>query len=630
VELRIENLDLEIKKLDSEIDTQRTIVQIEQASQERRVEERKSRRDERLEELEHEFVYAPRGGVLLYSPQLKQELTKGGKLAKGVMLAEIPDPDSVALEGHIPEQMRHLFQVGDPARVELNIDPSRKLRATLISISPFSRDAREDEEESSGVKVVDVVLELETPPENLPLGVYGWATLRTADPREGPAVPVSWVRFRGGEPHVSVDGVYESVTGVVSGDLFQLSPPSPPLEEVEESGIWREPEDPQIRLNSDRFVAGGELSPLESVPVEAPSIRAWDIKVVWLHPENTFIEKGEPLVRLDSERIRNRAEDMRNDAKTRTEDRESAEEELAIKQRERDFQVASAENTLQIRKLEQRLVENGVASASLHQARLDAETARLELEGAKRELARALKHPEWTAPAVRERLKRDVRRKELRFERAEIELRQVLKGAGALERSAAKLEVVRQEAATAETKSRHYRTVSRARSHLRWRVRRERNRLERLKEAEKDLAAMEITAPASGLVKYEKIWDGVRQSKLKTGMRVWRGSRLLSLSDTEKVYVNIEVPERYVRHVKKGMTVQVRIPSEGNLQWDGTVAEFSEILEPAENAVVGDDLYGNRETPQEQALSVRIIVNSSPEDKLKPGAIAHIIFPFEK
>lgn len=630
VETRIANLDLEIGKLDREIETQQTLYAIEETSQERRVAELEERRKERLEELKHREIPSPMDGVLLYSPRLKRELAQGSQLPKEALLAEIPHPGSVALRGKLPERLRHLFRPGDPVEVVLNMYPDQVWAGRLESISPFSRDIREEEEVRTGVKMVNVVATLDDPPEGLPLGIHGWATLRAAEPRKGPVVPVSWVRFRGGDAYLSVNGVYRTVPGVVSGDRYQLGAPHPPLEAISETGEWEEADVSEIDPRGDRFVATGELSPVESVAVEVPRLRSWDIKVAWLHPENTLVQAGEPLARLDSEQIRKRVEDLESETKQRMEERESAAEELSIQLRERDFKVQSAENLLTLKQLERDLTHGGVDAAAAQQADLDLATAELDLERARNELERMERRPEFTAPAARKRQVREVARAELGLERARVLRDQAYEGADDVDRSLADLEVLRQTAETARIRAQTQQAVSRARSRLRWRTRRERHLKERLEQARRDLASMEIAAPSSGLVEYGKLWDGVKRSKLKTGMRVWRGSRMISLSDTEEVFVDLPVPERHVRHLELDMPVRVRIPSEGAPRWEGRVTRFAAILEPAENPSLDDNLYGDREVPMQQILTVRVRVESAGEDNLKPGAIAHIVFPFEK
>ncbi|MDA3872381.1 MAG: efflux RND transporter periplasmic adaptor subunit [Kiritimatiellae bacterium] len=629
VEFRIENLNLEIDKLAAEIALQEKIVAIEQSTQQRRVEETESRLAERRLELDHEFLYAPSDGVLLYTPQFKRELASGGKASIGMTIAEIPRQSSLALEGQLPEQQRHFFKPGDPVEITLNQYPGQTFEGSLLTISPFSKDARDDADESSGVKIVDVEVEILNPPDPFPLGVYGWATLSTLKPVRGVAVPVSWVRYRSGKPHLSLNGLFEEVRGLVSGPHFLLTPPHPEPASIQQSGTWVE-EGPALPLTDDQFIATGELLPSESISVETPDIRAWDIQIAWLYPENSFIEKGETVIKLSSERIQNNVDSRANEEQRVQGERKSAEEQLEITKQERDFQISAAENRLAITQLERDLVHKGASSSAIAQADLDLRSAEIQLEKATSRLERVLRNPDWSAPAERKRLERDQERRRLEKERAGIQRKQALEGPTKLERSLADLDVLRETANTRDITAQQNRSLTRAQSHLRWRIRNERRARERLERYRNDLEALNIKAPTSGLVKYARIWDGVRHSKIKTGMRVWRGSQLLSLSNTRDLYVEISVPERYIHHLRLDMPVSAHIPSSGGLQWSGRVSRMSTILEPARISSTPTSLYANQEVTQEQVLNVRIDIEADEDSNLKPGAIAHIIFPFSK
>jgi len=627
IRYRIENLDLEIGKLAFEVQTQEEISGLEGALLEREMETLTRKLEERQTELNHLVIRAPRDGVLMYSTQFKRELSSGGQPSMGMVLAEIPHPDSIAFEGEIPERVRPLYAVGDPVRIVLNASPDQELTGTLSSISPFSREKAE--EESEGVKVLDVTVEVTGLKTELPVGVYGWAVLTTAEPRKGPSVPVSWIRIQGGNPHVSVEGLYQPVSGIVDGDRFQFTDPLPPLDKVQEEGEWPSEEQPQIVMEGDRFHTSGELEPLQSIGVKVPRIRAWDMKVTTLHPENTLIEEGQTAAVLDSESLREQAENARGEAEEAQQEKESAEKELQLRIRDRDFQVQAVETKLKIAQLERDLAIPGIRASAVYQSILNLQTAQLRLQHAQQELERLEAHPELTAPRERTRAKREVRRRELEHERADIQLAQAKEGLSEEERSLSELKVLRMEAETVKVRARQTRAVARAQSGLRWRSRRLLRREERQEELERNLQDMSITAPVEGLVKYENIWDGVRRTKLKTGMRVWRGMKLLSLSNTGELYVDISVPERYVQQLQTGMKVQVQIPSEGSRMWKGEVSMLGEMLVPLDTPPVADSLYANREPLPIQAIPVRVLIDASGEGQLKPGAIAHVLFPFE-
>jgi|GEM_PF-1299828 len=629
VEYRIRNLDLEIEKMGTEIPIQKKILEIEAATQERKIEDLASQLMEKKEELRKEFLYAPADGVLMYSPMFKRELAIGGKASKGMELAQIPRRESMALEGVIPEQVRHIFKEGDPAKIRLNIFPDRVFEGSILSISPFSRDAVEGDN-PSGVKIVDLIIEWDAIPEQLPLGVYGWVTLLTTEPVEGWAFPVSWIRYRGGKAHVSVDGEMEAVNGLISGEDFILFSPHPAHEKIQAEGEWGDVENPKIQLSTDQFMVTGELTPFESEIISTPRIRVWDIQIGSLIPENKQVTKGDFLIRLDSQQVQDDLEKRQMDLKSKQGERESAEEELEIRRSEHAFQSISSANRIEIRKRERDLVTLGVKSSQIFQQELSLTTAKIALQKAEVELERSLRNSEWSAAAELKQRKRDVQRRILQLEKIQIQYDEAKKGTSELQKSAAELELLREIARTAESNANHYRNFSRAESSLRWKKSREKSANERLERHKKDMASMKIVAPVSGLVKYMKVWDGVRESKIKSGMKVWRGMRLMSLSGAEKLFVEISIPERYIQNIQTGLSVTVRIPSEGGKQWNGRLIELQEILEPADQNSNNQSLYGNQEASREQILKAKILVDTEDDTSLKPGAIAQIIFPFDK
>jgi multidrug resistance efflux pump len=635
--LRIENLNLEIEKLTLEVESQQELLRIETRTTDRRLENLMREKAEVEEELRHHRLLAPSGGVLIYTPRLKRELASGGKPARGMALAEIPDPASLALQGRIPEQQRSLFRVGDPARVTLNPVPDREFTGRIHSISPLPRDVSEidrrtqgDASAETGVKVFDIVIVLDQLPENIPFGVYGTAQLHTAAPIVGPSVPLHWTRIRDGKHHISLNGIFTPVDGIPSGTRFILQEETLPLQEISPDGVWQEADTDLTAVSGDRVTASGQLIPLETTAVNAPSVRAWDLRVTRLAPEDSQITAGDILAELDSEQLNSRLRDAEDDFNRRISQRESAEENLTLSRRDADFQTARARNQLEIQQLEVALLDHRSNTGPLHQAQLDHTTARRQLEAAERDLARLQANPDLTSPVELRRRERDVQRRKINLEQAEIRLQLAERGVDEIERSQANLELARQESRVSELESRFRREISSAESNVRRRLRIERNRADSLSERQADLDAMVIRAPADGLVKYENLWDGVTVSKIRMGMSVWGNSHLMSLSDSDRMVVRVQVSERYIQFLRENMPVQVRIPSEGSQIWTGTIRRLSEMLVPAAIPNLRAGIHANLEPPLEHVIDIEVVLRDVPDRPLKPGAIAHVIFPFRR
>lgn len=441
VELRIENQELEIKKLDEEIPNKETILEIGQDRRIRYVRKLEKELEEREEDLNHQVIRAPKDGVLLYSPQFKRQIATGSKPSKGMVIAEIPFSNSLAMKGSIPESTRHLFEVGDEARVELNMYPGKHVAARLTRISPFSLDVLEDEETSSGVKRVEIELEFLDPPKELKVGLYGWATLFSGRDWDTPRIPVNWVRYKSAKPHVSVSGVYQPVDGLVQGDEFILSSPHPVIEQIQPDGMWEEDPELQEIDTGNRYTLSGELLPLERVEVKTPSARAWDIKISWLAPDNAPVQEGDVIARLDSEMLRNHVKDMEERLETRVGDREATEQELEITRSRGLFRLISATNNLEMARLNQKIVHSQKDEARIAQSKLNVISAQLQAQGASVELERVKRTPEFTARAELERRERDLKKKTLLLERAELQALTAEVGSASTQISRADLEV---------------------------------------------------------------------------------------------------------------------------------------------------------------------------------------------
>ena len=637
-ELRIENLTLEIEKLGLEIESQQEILRIETRTTDRRLENLLREQAEVEEELRHQRILAPASGVLIYTSRLKRELASGSRPARGMALVEIPDPASLALQGRIPEQQRSLFRVGDPAQVTLNPVPDRVFTGRIQSISPLPRDISEtdrrtqgDASAETGVKVFDIVIVLDDLPENIPFGVFGSARIRSAAPVTGPSVPLHWTRIRDGKHHISLNGIFTPVDGVASGTRFILQGNGElSLNRISPDGVWQAGDTDLTEVSGDRVTASGQLIPLESTSVNAPSVRAWDLRITRLAPEDTQVTQGDILAELDSERLQNQVRDAENDLTNRISQRESAEENLAVRRRDAAFQIARARNQLEIQQLEVALLDHRPNTGPLHQAQLDHTTAELQLRAAERERDRLLANPELTSPVELGRRERDVRRRALNLEQAEIRLRLAERGVDEIGRSQAQLDLARQISRVSELESRFRREIAGAESNVRRRRRIEQNRTQRLADRQADLESLVIRAPADGLLKYENLFDGVAVSKIRVGMNVWSNSHLMSLSDSDRMVVRVQVSERYITFLREGMPVQVRIPSEGSQMWTGTIRRLSEMLVPAAIPNLRAGIHANLEPPLEHVIDVEVVLRDVPDRPLKPGAIAHVIFPFRR
>ncbi|MCG9684357.1 efflux RND transporter periplasmic adaptor subunit [Vibrio sp. Isolate23] len=124
----------------------------------------------------------------------------------------------------------------------------------------------------------------------------------------------------------------------------------------------------------------------------------------------------------------------------------------------------------------------------------------------------------------------------------------------------------------------------------------------RLDAANANLSDLNITAPFSGTVGFVDF---------SLGKLVSTGDELVALDDLSVMQLDLQVPERYLSQISKGMKVTATTAA-----WDGWMFE---------GQVVGIDSRINEET-----LNLRVRIHfENPDKKLKPGMLvaADIDFP---
>ena len=145
-----------------------------------------------------------------------------------------------------------------------------------------------------------------------------------------------------------------------------------------------------------------------------------------------------------------------------------------------------------------------------------------------------------------------------------------------------------------------------------------------------NLDQLNIEAPRDGLVKYERVWDGMGISKVKVGLNVWPGVHLMSVANTDQMFVRIPVPEHYFNMVELEMPVQVLIPSVSQEKFSGRVTNIEFMLAPREQGSTDIGLYGSHEPTGAQVFYAQVTLDALSASDPKVGATAHVIFPFPK
>lgn len=131
----------------------------------------------------------------------------------------------------------------------------------------------------------------------------------------------------------------------------------------------------------------------------------------------------------------------------------------------------------------------------------------------------------------------------------------------------------------------------------------------KLKQAEDNLKKLTITAPASGLVVYQKVWDSGGMTKLKVGYSPWRSQALIEIPSQNKMKVVGSINEIEISKIKKGLPAEIRLDAIRDSVYSGKVTQIATLA------------HKDQETGK-NVFDIEILINEE-DPRLKPGMTAH-------
>ncbi len=640
VALQIANVELDIKRVMHEIAQNRKIQELQRQGTEAQRRNARRRIREASEAIDKLEVKAPRDGYIIYKRELRERYLEGGrKMHRNYGFLSMPDSDVLQLRGSIREAERQWLRVGDAALVHVAAHGGGSaggvpvVTGRVAEISVLARDQAErdqqqwGEEKETGVKVYDVIVELERIPEWLRLGMHADVVLVAQTPAHGVVVPAGFVQVRDDGYYLGVEGVLEQVEGRLMGDLFMLKDDR--LLGRTATLFAREPEE---RVSDEEALPGvralGELVPTDVEPVRVGAIYRWQ-KLVWVVPENTEVAAGDLLARLDDEQTRDEFRDAQSKLDSARSMTESQREQDKLSKQLSAWSLEEARNKERMAWLTWTEMRDRRNELGLISARYKVRRAEIALARVTREYERsAAKGHRLLSPLALRRLERDVARARLALEAAQIALAESERGPLPVElgRQECQYQDMRRAAADMERRQ-AYEDFARACGAAK--VERAEARAERrLADVEKALESLEIYAPRAGIVRYGKVWDGAGISKIKPGATVGRRVRIMDIAAVAGMEVRVGVPERYYRAVSEGMAVRVALPSLGGTVLDGVVEEVEFLFEDRRRKDTTGGIYSTQEHLGRTEFFVRVRVTGSGDVALKPGMMADVIFPF--
>jgi multidrug resistance efflux pump len=560
----------------------------------------------------------------------------------------IPDQDTLKIKGTIFEHERRFFKPGDPVVVHTAAHPEQPLQGVIASLSVMPHDRGEKDEEAwlqesdSGIMVYDVVVDLPEKPEWLRVGMTADCELTGTEPVRGPSVPASFVRVRENETYLAFDGVYRKVEGFLLDGFFVLNDRDLEGKTVDWVGEFPErltggddaggDADAAGAPHGDgaaaRFSVTGELVPSDTTDVVVGRIYRQQ-KVAWLIPEDSSVKEGDVVARLDPADTDEEIKEQQIQVERARSAKESEEEALKRRTRANEFRLEQARKLLVIAELKLDDLRTPDVTAQLLSARLKVEQARVRLEFLDRELARIdAMTVQAVSPLEVERMRRDRQRAALQLEAAELQLKVIEDGPDEVELCRAELNVL-EARMNADTLAKKLQTdEARYNYGLRRATRWERWRSERVKSLQEQRENLTVKAPRAGLVRYSKVWNGGVWSKVHVGSMARHRSVLMTVANISRMYVRLEVPERYFTKVSAGMEVDVKASSLTDATLKGTVMKTEFLFQPKRKKDTERGLYSSHEELGETVFFTHVEIDEQQGVTLKPGAVAEVFFPF--
>lgn len=361
----------------------------------------------------------------------------------------------------------------------------------------------------------------------------------------------------------------------------------------------------------------GELKPVNSVDIKC-EVQGQNMTIQWIVPESSAVKKGDLLVRLAADELKDRVEMEEIELKKITAGLEEARQALEITRSENASAIKRAEIDLQVAELEYtRYVEGDYAKArqsieiAIKQTEIDIAQRNDELEKSRRLFER-----EFISRSEIKKLEDALEKAQmtLRLNKLEADIldnyelpKNKIQKQSAVQRATEELEREKQRAASRERQA-DARVADQAQT-LDIRTR----RFERLKD---QLAKCEICAPVDGVVQYggggsRQRWYG--GNRIAVGERVYDGQTLITLPDTSQMMVATRIHEADRHKIREGLTCLVRVPA---VPGQTFTAKLTKIAQFADS----EGSWWNPNLKEHAAEAV--LTTTAPE--LSPGDTAHV------
>ncbi|NRA37962.1 MAG: efflux RND transporter periplasmic adaptor subunit, partial [Planctomycetes bacterium] len=636
-QLELDNVQLELQKIEFENEKQKKFVTINKGDAERRVRAFVRELEKTEEMLNNLTVTSPVDGYVIHSERFKNDLrNNGGKMRKGRTFMEIPHADSLYIYAALPEQFRQLVSVGNMCSISTLGDDAHNYTASISDVGTQPKDVFHDDDnikwgdaKDSGIKIYDLKIIPEEDEQVLRPGTHSQIRI-IGETRRGPAVPLRYVVIKDEQYYLSFDGMYTLVEGSPVNGWLMLKDFTLLSRTIQLKGVFpiEAADDSSLDNENGQLVISGEVSPVKEHDVIVGEIQR-DTKVSELVEEGTFVEKGDVILQMDDVEIAKALTKVEEDLNSAISSREKAEEQITIIQINGDIDLKLQNNNMTMAQSRLNIQKAKTANdlMAIADRQLDVSLSLINKKQSEENLKRYQALPsDRVSQRDMVKAERDFKRKSLLYEKNEIRFYIQKHGYDYHALKLAEKNLLQQQLELeSKTKRLDYdlsvgkKDLVRAKNH----EERIRERHERHKKRESNLV---VKAPMAGILQHKVIWDG-KLSKVTSGSVMRTYMRPVSIADFSHVVVNLEVPEMAYPYIKLGQSIEAVLPSLENKIISGTVDNIKYVFKNKTRKDIQLGLYSDREPLGKSTFSVKVKLNTTEHTDIKPGMHVQVRFP---
>lgn len=366
----------------------------------------------------------------------------------------------------------------------------------------------------------------------------------------------------------------------------------------------------------------GELKPVNSLDIKN-EVQAQNLKIEWVVDESTRVKKGDRLLKLSSDEMREKVEMEEIELGKLRAGAQEAEEALKITISENESKLKKVETDLEVALVDLEKYMQGDYEKARKLIEISIKQTEMDIKRRQEELrkSRPLQEKGFITATRIQELEDELEKARLTQRKNELEL-------SILEQYDLKKSKMEKEQAVTQAREELDRERQRAESRKKQaeaKLEDQRKLLaireKRFARSQEQLAKCEIFSPADGIVRYgdsgeRRFWGG---NRIAPGEQVYPGQTLLSIPDTSKMMVTTRVHEADRHRISDGLLCTIKVPAVPDRTFSGKLTKIAQFAD-SERSWLNPNL-------KEHTAEVLLDDSDAP---LSPGDTAHVEMHIEE